>query len=93
MEFKLDPDMTPQMIHMIAIEDTYKPVAQFLEWLHARVDFMHSSGYGSGYECDHSPDERTDEQLLAEYFGINLEELEKEKEFLINLYTDHLKKR
>lgn len=71
--------MTPEADRMLDARGDTQPVGEFLAWAEERGLLLCSAGHAGRYW----PDQRTTEQLLAEWKGIDLAEVEREKHALL----------
>lgn len=76
----------PECEKMDAIRDQSQAIGEFLEWLSHDKNFSICSFYNPGDHCFGEFRPITDgvEQLLAEFFCINLKKIEKEKRQMLD---------
>jgi len=90
---QIDPQDTPQLRRLSEVEREYTGMLKFLEWLRQQdIELLRLQGTGVNYECDHYPDRRPDERLVAEFLGLDLDALQLEKQRLYSTYMDHIRK-
>lgn len=75
------PD-TPNLDRMLEVRDKSQAIGEFLEWLQQQgyVVCEKTSGH-------YFPALKSTEELLAQYFGVDLEEAEREKRAVLNYYV------
>lgn len=73
-----DPE-TPMLEKLRSVRHESQQIGEFLEWLEHQG--IHLMTYGEGDEL--SPDYRGVERLLADYFEIDLVQVEKERQALL----------
>lgn len=66
-----------ELERMAQIRQYSQPIGEFLEWLKSRYTICESSGHG------YCPVLKSTEELLAEYFEVDLEQAEREKRELL----------
>ena len=78
---------TPELDKMVEIGDESQKIGEFLEWLSSEEIEL---AEWTGFCCDECGEEilmnmiMTEEQLLAKYFGIDLEKAEKERQAILD---------
>lgn len=78
---------TPQLDKMVEVKDESQMISNFLDWLDEKEIVL---AEWSGSDCDECGDEilihliRTKEQLLANYFNIDLVKAEKERQAILD---------
>lgn len=78
-------DDRPQHERLSAVVDESRAIGEFLDWVtetHGAYLAVMQKGYGSGHE-EWLPLRISTEQLLAEFFGVDLIALEQEKRAML----------
>jgi hypothetical protein len=75
---------TPECDKMAAVKDESQAIGEFISWLHGQGHIIAEKlTGGGGYEL--FQDRRTIEQMLADYYEIDLNKVEEEKRALLEL--------
>jgi hypothetical protein len=70
----------PECEKMAAVQKESQAVGEFLDWLQSEKGFIVcEQGKGDSYEFPYVPACLSIESLLADFFGINLKKVEKER--------------
>ena len=77
---------TPELDKMLAVKAESQPIGEFLDWLggegiHLCTYRESANGFADGFFV---PDDRRIEQLLADYFDIDLQRAEEERTALLD---------
>lgn len=72
----------PECEKMAAVKDQSQVIGEFLEWAEATQEF--ELCIYSGYSKEYIPVGITKERLLARFFDINLDKVEKEKRQMLD---------
>lgn len=70
---------TPMLDRMKAVRERTQAIGEFLEWLQSRGYVLCSRTEGECPDIPYLPAAKSTEELLAEYFGIDLDAAERER--------------
>jgi len=74
---------TPELDKMVEIRDESQTISSFLEWL-CEKEVVLAKWYEEEFELELGHITETKEQLLANYFGIDLVKAEKERQAILD---------
>jgi len=76
--------ITPELYKLSAVAEESQKIGEFLDWMESR--HYQICGWINGNSDEHghySPIRLSDEQLFAQYFNIDLQKVEQEKQALL----------
>jgi hypothetical protein len=74
---------TPELDKMEAVQEQSQTIGEFLEWLNGKGISLCKLGTADWEQNFHFPIHDSTEKLLAEYFDIDLNKVEQEKQVLL----------
>lgn len=75
----------PTLAKMCAVKERSQTIGEFIEWLNENgMQVCRLEGYEDSFRDEYTPIRESTEQLLANHFGIDLNEAENERRALLD---------